>query len=421
MRILVCHNFYQQGGGEDQVFAAETDMLIRNGHDVQTYAVHNDEIDHMGKVALAGRTIWNRRQAAQVRWRVRKHRAQVVHFHNTFPLFSPAVYWAARRQGAAVVQTLHNYRLLCPAATFFRDGKPCEKCLGHSTLPAIAHKCYRDNRAASAVAATMLTVHRAMGTYDKAVDAYIALTGFARDKFIEAGFAPKQIHLKPNFIDPDPGPGTGDGGYALFVGRLTQEKGIEPLLAAWRIIGAALPLKIVGDGPMSKEVSEEPGVQWLGRKPIDQVIELMGRATLLVFPSLWYEGFPRTIVESFARGTPVAASDFGSMKELIEPGKTGVLFRAGDAEDMAKKIMHMACDGPALAAMRPLARGQFLDRYSASQNHRRLLEIYQLALQRRGLAEVSDRTSGPPLILSPCTQGEGLGGGGVRVVTISEG
>ncbi|MDP9172848.1 MAG: glycosyltransferase [Planctomycetota bacterium] len=383
MRILICHNFYQQGGGEDQVFAAEADLLRRYGHDVETYAVHNDEIAGMGKIALAGATIWNRKAAGEVSSRARKHRAQIVHFHNTFPLLSPAVYWAARNQGAAVVQTLHNYRLICPAATMFREGKPCEECLGRLPLPAIAHACYRDSRIASAAATAMLSAHRMLGTYCHAVDAYIVLTKFAADKFIQAGFAPESIHLKPNFIDPDPGAGLGDGGFALFVGRLTPEKGIQPMLAAWRIIAQALPLKICGDGPLGDVVAAEPGVEWLGRRPFPEIIELMGRATVLVFPSLWYEGFPRTIVESLARGTPVAASDLGSMTELIVAGKTGVLFRPGDAQDMAQKILHLVGNGPELSALRPKCRQEFLDRYNAAENHSRMMEIYNMALARR--------------------------------------
>ena len=175
----------------------------------------------------------------------------------------------------------------------------------------------------------------ALGTYADQIDAYIALTQFARDKFVEAGFDGGKIHIKPNFLDPDPGEGTGDGQFALFVGRLSEEKGIRPMLEAWKTAGKTIPLKICGDGPLADSVQQaaanEPSIQWLGHRPSPEVIELMGRATMLIFPSLWYEGFPRTIVESLARGTPVIASDLGSMKELIHPGRTGALFDAGDS------------------------------------------------------------------------------------------
>lgn len=268
MRVLICHNFYQQGGGEDQVFAAESELLRKFGHEVQTHSVHNDAVELQGRLKLAASTIWNRSAASEIADRVRKHRAQVVHFHNTFPLLSPAVYSAAQGAGAAVVQTLHNYRLICPAATLFRDGKPCEKCLGRLPLPGVVHGCYRGSRAATAVAAAMLGVHRALGTYADQIDAYIALTNFARDKFVEAGFDGGKIHVKPNFLDPDPGEGSGDGGFALFVGRLSEEKGIRPMLEAWKTAGKTIPLKICGDGPLADCVQQaaasEPSIQWLG-------------------------------------------------------------------------------------------------------------------------------------------------------------
>jgi glycosyltransferase involved in cell wall biosynthesis len=401
MRVLICHNYYQQAGGEDQVFAAEVELLRGRGHAVETFIARNDDVEQLGKLQLAGATLWNRKAAAELQSRVRKHRAQIVHFHNTFPLLSPAVYWAARAQGAAVVQTLHNYRLLCPASTFFRNGKPCEQCLGHLPVAGVVHGCYR-GRAVSAVTATMLAVHRVLGTYSQAIDAYIAMTPFAREKFLLAGFVPERVHVKPNFLDPDPGPGSGDGGFALFVGRLTQEKGIDPLLAAWRIIGESLPLKICGIGPLADTVANavesNKSIQWLGQRPLQEVIELMGRATLLVFPSLWYEGFPRTIVESLARGTPVVASELGSMKELIVPEVSGALFTPDDAQMMAKQILRLAGDGPGLASMRAAARVQYLDHYTAERNYLTILEIYRQALS------VRHQLAAPQIQIQPPTQ-----------------
>src|SRR5262245_40071540 len=172
MRILLVHNFYQQAGGEDQVFADETKLLRDHGDAVEQFTVHNDAVQQMGRLALARRTVWNKDSYRALRDAVRAHHAEIVHFHNTFPLISPAGYKAAHDEGAAVVQTLHNYRLMCPTATFYRDGGVCEDCLGRSIpWPGIAHACYRDSRSASAVVAAMLTVHRARGTWQHAVDA----------------------------------------------------------------------------------------------------------------------------------------------------------------------------------------------------------------------------------------------------------
>jgi glycosyltransferase involved in cell wall biosynthesis len=399
MRILICHNFYQQGGGEDQVFASEAELLRNAGHDVQTYTVHNDSVELQGRLKLAVSTLWNRSAAHEIADRVRKHRAQVVHFHNTFPLLSPSVYSAARGAGAAVVQTLHNYRLICPAATLFREGKPCEKCLGKFPLPGIVHSCYRGSRAASAVTATMLGINRANGAYADQVDAYIALTQFARNKFLEAGFNPGKIRVKPNFLESDPGAGTGEGKFALFAGRLSEEKGIRTLVEAWKIAGKTIPLKICGDGPDANIVRnatlKNDSIQWLGRVRPEKAIGLMGRAAMLVFPSLWYEGFPRTIVESLARGTPVIASDLGSMKELIEPGRTGALFAAGDSARMANTVVGLCEDSSALAAMRRQARETYLEKYNAGENHRILLGIYHHAIECREEIEKSETVAAP--------------------------
>jgi glycosyltransferase involved in cell wall biosynthesis len=384
MNILLVHNYYQQAGGEDQVFADETRLLREHGHAVEQFTVHNDAVDGIGKLTLARKTIWNKGAYQSLREAARKHRAMVVHFHNTFPLISPAGYQAARDEGAAVVQTLHNYRLLCPTATFFRDGHVCEDCLGRRVpWPGVMHKCYRESRSASAVVASMLAVHRARGTWHDAVDIYIALTEFSRDKFIEGGLPATRIIVKPNFVHPDPGAGRGGEGFALFVGRLTDEKGVRTLLRTWQECKPEMPLKILGDGPLREEVvsaaAATPRIVYLGRRPLDQVLTTIGEAAVLVFPSQWYEGLPRTIVESYAKGTPVVASRLGSMTELVEEGGTGRLFCAGDAEDLARKLR----DASDLTSMRANARLKYESRYTAGQNYPALMSAYQRALAAR--------------------------------------
>jgi len=392
MKVLVAHNFYQHAGGEDLVFADETEMLQSHGHEVDRLTVCNDAVDGMtatlgGKLRLAAATVWNRRSAAEVAERVRAHGAEVVHFHNTLPLLSPAVYRAARANGAAVVQTLHNFRMICPAATLYRDGAICEKCVGRLPIPAIMHACYRGSRATTAVVVASLAVHRMIGTYRNSIDAYISISGFSGRKYIEAGFPADCVHLKPNFVHPDPGPGTGDGGFALFVGRLTEEKGVRPLLAAWKLLGSKIPLKICGDGPLADVVksaaAENPSISWLGPQPFSRVMELMGQATFVVVPSTWYEGQPRTIPESLARGTPVLASDLGSMSENVDPGRTGYRFVAGDPASLAENARRLLADPAKLAIMRREARAEFEARFTAEQGYRRLVEIYEIALRRR--------------------------------------
>lgn len=386
MKILTVHNYYQQAGGEDQVFAAESALLEEHGHHVLRYSVHNDQIMSMNSPALTKATLWNSSTHRELRKLVRQEQPQIAHFHNTFPLISPAGYYAARAEGVPVVQTLHNYRLLCSNAQFFRDGHVCEDCLGKTPpWPGVVHACYRDSRAASGVVATMLTAHRAWRTWTEMVDAYVALTEFQRRKFIQGGIPEGKIKVKPNFVRYDPGAGERPGGYFLFIGRLSKEKGVETLLAAWKRLGGRVPLKIAGDGPLAGEVAGAiealEDVEWLGRQSEERVQTLMKSARALVFPSVWYEGFPMVIAEAYAAGLPVIASDLGSMSTLVEHGRTGLHFRPGDAEDLARKI-EWALEHPSqLAMMSKEARAEFEAKYTAEQNYRMLMEIYELAMK----------------------------------------
>ena len=388
-RVLLVHNHYRQPGGEDRVFADELELLSRNGHDVIRFTADNSDLTGSGGLALAARAVWNADGHGRLTRLLREKNPQLMHVHNTFPLLSPAVYYAAKSRGTAVVQTLHNYRLMCPGATFFRDGEPCEKCLGKLVpWPSIVHACYRRSRAASSVAATMLAVHRLLRTWGRMIDVFVALTEFSRDKFIQAGIPAEKIVVKPNFVHPDPGMGVGGGNYALFVGRLAPGKGLDVLLAAWGRLCRGLPLKIVGDGPMQAQVVEaakrSESVQALGRKSHDDVRTLMRNASVLVFPSQWYEVSPMVLVEAYAAGLPVIASDIGAISELVEHGRTGLLFRPGDAEDLAAKVGWFLSHPTEARQMRVEARAEFLTKYTAERNYSALMEIYRRAIEGRG-------------------------------------
>jgi len=392
MKVLLCHNYYQQPGGEDQVFADESQLLRESGHDVLEFTKHNDDIESMSRTQVAMQTIWNRQSHSELSEVLRRERPQIVHFTNTFPLISPAAYYAARSEGAKVVQSLHNYRLLCPSGLLMRDGKACEECLAKRIAwPAVAHGCYRNSRSASAVVAAMLATHRALGTWRQAVDRYIALTNFARDKFIQGGLPAEKIALKPNFVGPDPGPGCGEGGFAIFVGRLSEEKGIDTLLAAWKQLAEPIELRIVGDGPLSDQVqnacASDDRIQWLGRQTMDQVLELIGDAGLLVFPSNCYETFGRTIAEAFAKGTPVVASRLGAAAELVTPDRTGRLFTPGDSRGLAVEVARLYSDRDELNALRYEARQEYLARYTPEANYDALMSIYEDTLADRPIVD----------------------------------
>lgn len=379
--LLLVHNYYQQRGGEYHSFTAESALLEQRGHRVVRYTAHNDRVRDMSRPALARATLWNHEAYRDVRTLIRQHRPDVVHVHNTFPLISPSVYYAARAEGVPVVQTLRNYRLYCLNSYFFRDGHVCEDCLGKTVpWPGVAHKCYRDDRLASTAVSALLSSHRLLGTWTRTVDLYVVLTEFARRKFIQAGLSADKLFLKPNFLPWTPAVGEGKGGFALFVGRLSAEKGVHTLLNAWRGVGEALPLKIVGDGPLAPAVAsaaaQMAGVEWLGARSIEEVYALMGAARLLIFPSELYETFGRVAMEAFATGTPVIASNIGAIAELVEDGSTGLHFRPGDVRDLAARVHWALAHPDTLTQMRHHARAAFEARYTAERNYEMCMEIY---------------------------------------------
>lgn len=388
VRVLMVHSRYQIRGGEDECFEAEQRLLRASGVDVEIYEDDNSRIEARGHARTAIDTVWSQRTYRAIRARLGHRPCDVVHVHNYLPLISPAAYHAAQAEGAAVVQTLHNYRLMCPNGIFYRDGHVCEDCLGKGfAWPGVRHACYRRSRAATATVAAMLASHRLLGTWQKKVDVYIALNEFMRRKHIEGGLPADQIVVKPNFVTPDPGRGDGSGGFALFVARLTREKGIETLFEAWARLGGRIPLKIVGDGPMTEMVQETaariPGIEYLGRQPLAEFYELLGRARLFIFTSTWYEGFPRTIMECYARGVPLVASAIGPIGELVADGRTGAHFRPGDASDLVDKVKMLLDRPDLLDAMRDNARREFETKYTADANRGQLLAAYELAIATR--------------------------------------
>ena len=387
MRILIGHNFYQQPGGEDTVFAAETAMLQEEGHSVVPYSQHNDAIRAMSPFSAGLKTIWNRSSRREIARLLAREHPDVCHFHNTFPLISPSAFYAASAAKVPVVLTLHNYRLLCPAGVLLRQGRVCEDCVGRRlAYPGIAHACYRNSALQTAGVAAMNCVHHVLDTWRDRVDLYIALTQFARQKFIEGGLPAEKIVVKPNFVHPDPGFNWRREPFALFVGRLSPEKGIATLLNAWSLIGADLPLRIAGEGPMENEVRQacenHSSISWLGRLSRLDVIDQMKRARVLIFPSIWYESLPLTIIEAFATGLPVIAGNLGSMAELVEDGHTGLLFEPGSAESLAATVRRLLTNDGLAVAMGMSARQEFETRYTRSRNCELLLRCYSMAAGR---------------------------------------
>ena len=392
MKIVLVHNTYLEQGGEDVVFWQERRLLQEAGHQVLEYQRFNQEMEQYSparRLTLIGRTVWASDSYREFTSLLRQNRPDVVHVHNTFPLISPSILWACKRERVPVVHTLHNYRLLCPGANFIRNGKPCEDCTHGSIWQSVAHGCYRNSRPQTAVVALMLSVHRAKKTWTRAVDRYIVLTEFARSRYVNAGFPPEKITIKPNCVDPDPGKRFGDPSYALFVGRVSEEKGAYTLLKAWRQLPKHFSLRIVGDGPASADFESEVRAQGLsnitftGRLPRERVIEEMKGARFVVFPSQLYENLPLTIIEAFACGVPVLASKLGAMQEIVSEDRTGMFFQAGNADDLASAVRR-AWDHPQyMRFLGDNARAEYEAKYTAAANYRQLMDIYRQVITNR--------------------------------------
>ena len=395
MRVLVVHESYQQRGGEDAVAAAEAEQLELHGHTVLRYSRHNDELKGQGplRIMRAGiDTVWATKSYHDLEKLLVAGTPEVVHFHNTMPLISPAAYYACARHGIPVVQTLHNYRLVCPAATFLRDGHLCEECLGRKVAwKAVAHGCYRGSRAASAAVTAMLATHRAMQTWQTKVDAYIALSEFARKKHIAGGLPAQRLVVKPNFVHPDPGPRSSQeaGQYALFVGRLSEEKGLRGLLAAWKRLARPIPLFLLGDGPMREEIAPQmgstslPETSLIGGVSRAEVFQWMRGARFLLCPSHWFEGCPLVIVEAFACGVPVIATGHGPTAEMVAHGRTGLHVVAGNDADLAAKVEWAWSHPTEMQVMGEAARREFEVKYSAEQNYNHLIALYERLVEHK--------------------------------------
>lgn len=389
MKVIMVHNTYREAGGEDVVFESEKRLLERAGHRVIPYVRSNMELQNasfLDRIAIAPRIVWSSRSRSQVGAILEAERPDVVHVHNTFMVVTPSIYSACSERGIPVVQTLHNFRLLCPAGNFFRDGVTCKECLSQSVLRSVRHACYRGSRGATAAVALMLAFHRAVDTWRSSVTRFITLTEFARNTFISAGFPPDRFVVKPNFMDSDPSERVGTGEYAVYFGRLTGNKGLGLLLNAWKKLPQQYPLQIVGEGPEGERLEVEAresglfGITFRGQVSRDTIMEIVKGARFVLVPSLLYEGFPMSIVESFACGTPVICSRLGGLAEIVEDHLTGLHFNPGDAQDLAKSVQWAWNHPKEIAEMGRAARRKYETEYTAEKNYTLLMGIYEQAL-----------------------------------------
>ncbi|MUG96764.1 glycosyltransferase [Scytonema sp. UIC 10036] len=404
MKVLLLHNRYQLAGGEDGVVQTEKSLLEAYGHQICLVEVTNKDItNHWSKVTAGISAIYSHSAKQRVSKEIEHFRPDVVHVHNFFPLLSPSIYDACLENQLPVVQTLHNYRLVCPKAMPFRQGKICEDCIGE-LIPwqSIMYGCYRNSRLQSSVVAAMTTWHRLRGTWQEKVDAYIVFTQFQKEKMLLAGLPSEKIHIKPNFVlTPKNSPqNERRNNYLLFVGRLSEEKGISLLIDTYLKNNLSVPLKIVGDGPLRQELqdklentSAEKAIEFLGFQDKATVLSLMKKAQLLVFPSIWYEGFPLTIAEAFACGLPVLVPKLGGMAEIVEDGVTGIHFEAGNFTDLTAKIQWAITHPQITDTMGKNAYWVYETKYTPEANYQQLIEIYQQVVNRKQNGGVTPKFS----------------------------
>ncbi len=385
-RAAVFHNEYAEPGGEDLSASMDSALLRQRGIEVHDYRVGNRDVLEGSRLNLAA-TLWrshfNRQVYDAVRRFCRQHRPQVAHVQNFWFALSPSVHAACHDEGVATVQTLRNYRLLCVNALLMRDGGPCEDCVGKSPWRGIAHACYRDSRLSSALVARMIQYNRSRGTWQDDVDMFVALTPFARGRYVAGGLPADRIAVKPNTV-PDPGPVRRPGTGGVFVGRLSPEKGIHTLLRAWETL-PDVPLAIVGDGPLRGDVERAAArarhITFYGQRAPQECFDVIRRSAMLVMASHWYEGFPRVILEAFALGRAVVAPRLGSMADLVRDGVTGLLYEPGSTAGLASGIRQIADSPPVAAAMSRAARAEYESTYAPESNAAQLIDIYRQALR----------------------------------------
>ncbi|MEK4012834.1 glycosyltransferase [Peribacillus sp. FSL M8-0224] len=388
---MVVHNQYKIAGGEDKVVEEEIKLLKSQGVNVSTFFVSNDDISMEGlsnKIKFGINTVWSKEHYHILKKKLKEEKPDIVHFHNTFPRISPAAYYACQELNIPVVQTLHNYRLACPSALLMREDTVCEKCLNGSLLNSIKYGCYRESRVQTIPLTTMLYTHRILNTWNKKVDKIIALTGFAKCKIVETGIDEDRIVVKPNFIEKNNQFFCSKKDYVVFVGRLSKEKGVHLLLEAWKknINKVNTELLIIGDGPENEQLVKEYGmvqsVKFLGRLNSAAVLELVSKAKYLVVPSLWYEGFPMTIIEAFSVQTPVIGSNIGSLQEIILDGVTGFHFENNNIDDLSN-VLIKALNYPGYNNLVKNVCDNFEEKYTAEKNYKMLMQIYNEVLKEK--------------------------------------
>lgn len=401
MRILIIHNHYLQPGGEDEVVNAERAMLEKFGQEVILFEGSNGEINSLSifkKLSFVFKEIyWSSETYGSVKRLIKARKPDLIHIHNTFLRLTPSIYQACYEASVPVVQTLHNYRFLCPIGTFYRQGTICQECLTMGRKQAVIHKCWKNSYFLSFILTKIVKQFYSRHVLENMIDHFIVLSEFSKNIYLQNSFSKDKLSVKPNFLNFDPGKAADSDNYALFVGSFQPYKGILTLLKAWQNLKERYPLKIIGDGLLDKEVSalaKGLNVECLGRKSLKDTVEYMKKALFVIVPSECYENFPRVIIEAFACGKAVLASRLGAMQELVKDNRTGLLFEPQNPRDLADKISFLFANKTLVHDMGEKARGEFLAKYSMEKNYDILMGIYEKVIHSYQKSSLFSKNAG---------------------------
>lgn len=385
MRILLIHNFYKFFAGEDSIALREKDLLEKNGNEVFFYTRDNKETDNYNliqKINFFSETIYSRRTEKDIKKIIRDFKPDVAYTHNIFPLISPSVFHTLYKEKIPCIQNVQDYRWLCPNGVFFIQNRVCERCKNGAFWNAVRFKCFRDSFLLSGLYATTISVNRYREIFKK-VDAFLCTTEFNKKKLLEAGIEEKRLFIKPNYLDISHiEPSYGKGDYIIFLGRLSPEKGLWTLIYAFERL-KDLKLTIVGTGPLEEPIknyiymNKIKNISIEGFKKGLEKDNLLKNALFMVFPSQWYEHFPIVLLEAFAFGKPVVASDIGNMPLIVKNEKSGLLFKTGNVDDLIEKIKKLEHNPSEILKMGMYARKKIESDYTAEVNYRIMMSIFK--------------------------------------------
>ena len=390
MRILLVHN-YTQGcatGGEGHVFEDEARILQENGHEVQKLFCSNSEATDAsltGKIRAFWLAPWSSDGYARMAKAIQAFKPDVVHVHNFFLILSSSIFKAARDHGVPVVVTLHNYRMVSPCSQLLRNGSICELCVGRNPWRILLYRCYKNSFWASLLRYRIYYLSRKIHRWERYVDAFVVLTAFGKAKMKEGGLPEDRLFIVPNCTTDPLGPNSAvpPGKGALFIGRLSAEKGMVNLIEAWRRID--YPLTIVGDGNLRSQLERTASsqVRFVGEQKIENVIQFLQDCAFLVIPSIWYEGLPLVLVEAMAQGRAVAVAGHGAMGAIVQNGQTGVHFKPGDVSDLREKVQQLIANPDLVHRLGLEGRKVYLSNFTPQKHYEALMETYKTVFSRR--------------------------------------